>query len=86
MEITTAVYIMLTLVVLIIVLLLEIFTLKKKKLKRSSRLATSAMMLIVLGIVFGDNRLIGYGLIGAGVLLSVLDIVKTLEKKKRYGK
>ena len=39
------------------------------------------MSLVVLGIIFGDDRLIGYSFIGAGVLLSVIDIIKNLKKK-----
>ena len=41
------------------------------------------MSLIVLGIVFGDDRLIGYGFIGAGLLLSVIDVIKNRSKKDR---
>jgi hypothetical protein len=73
---------MLSLIILAIILILEIFTLKKKKLKKSSKLATSAMTLIVLGIIFGEDRLIGYSLIGVGILLSIIDLIKNLKRKK----
>jgi len=33
--------------------------------------------LVVLGIVFGTDRLIGYSLIGAGVLLSILNWIRS---------
>jgi len=40
------------------------------------------MALVVLGIIFGvSDRLIGYSFIGAGVLLSVIDIIKNLKNK-----
>lgn len=78
----SVIYIMLSLIILAIILILEIFTLKKKKLKKSSKLATSAMTLIVLGIIFGEDRLIGYSLIGVGILLSIIDLIKNLKRKK----
>jgi len=41
-----------------------------------------AMSLVVLGIIFGsDNRLIGYSFFGAGVILSVIDIIKNRKTK-----
>jgi hypothetical protein len=40
------------------------------------------MTLVVLGIIFGDDRWIGYSLIGFGVLLSVIDGLRNLRKSK----
>jgi hypothetical protein len=48
--------------------------------KQPSKLTMFGMSLIVLGIVFGDDRLIGYSFIGAGVLLSVIDAIKNRSK------
>jgi hypothetical protein len=42
---------------------------------RPSRWAFLALPLVLAGILFGENRLIGYGLMGAGVLLAVIDII-----------
>lgn len=42
---------------------------------RLSRLAALAFAVVVAGAVFGDNRLVGYGLMGVGVLIAVVDIV-----------
>ena len=36
-----------------------------------------AATLIVLGIVFGSDRLVGYSFIGAGVLLSIICVIKS---------
>ena len=77
----SVIYIMISLIILAIIVILEIFTLKKRKQRKSSRLATLAMTLVVLGIVFGDNPLIGYGFIGAGMILGIIDIIKNLKKK-----
>jgi hypothetical protein len=35
-----------------------------------------AFAFIVGGIVFGENRLTGYGLMAVGVLLAVIDIIR----------
>ena len=40
-----------------------------------------AFGLLVAGIVFGENRWLGYGLIGAGVVLAVVDTVNKLRQK-----
>ena len=49
---------------------------------RNQELMTLGMMLEVIGIVFGTERIIGYSLIGAGVLLSIISVIKS----KREGK
>jgi len=43
-------------------------------------LLTLGMMLEVVGIVFGTERIVGYPLIGAGVLLSIISTVKSGRK------
>jgi hypothetical protein len=42
---------------------------------RLTPLAGVAFACVVAGIAFGENRLLGYGLIGAGVALAVVDMV-----------
>lgn len=76
------IYIIISIVVLAIVAILVNFTIKKKKQKQPSKLAMLGMTLVVLGIIFGvSDRLIGYSFLGAGVLLSVIDILKNLQNK-----
>jgi len=48
---------------------------------RPSRWAFLAFSLVLAGILFGENRLIGYGLMGAGVLLAFIDIVVRFKKQ-----
>lgn len=81
MMITPEIYIAVSVVVLAVIAILVIFTMKKKKQKQPSKLAMLGMSLVVLGIIFGDDRLIGYSFIGAGVLLSVIDIIRNLKSK-----
>jgi predicted Kef-type K+ transport protein len=49
---------------------------------RSQELMTLGSTLVILGIVFGEDRLIGYSFIGAGVLLSIINAFR-LKKKTR---
>ena len=43
--------------------------------KEDDALQTFGLTLVILGIVFGEDQLIGYSLIGAGVLLSVVSLI-----------
>ena len=43
--------------------------------------ATLGSTLVVLGIVFGSDWLIGYSLIGAGVSLAIVSAIKARKKK-----
>jgi hypothetical protein len=50
---------------------------------RNQKLTTLGSTLVILGIIFGENRLIGYSFIGAGVLLSVISVIKSRRKEQR---
>jgi hypothetical protein len=73
-------YILIAIVVLAILVIVLIVTGKQMK-TRPSRGAFLAFPLIVAGILFGENRLIGYVLMGAGVLLAFIDIVVRYKKQ-----
>jgi hypothetical protein len=60
------------LVVIVVLLLIG----RGKQYHKPSNLAILGMSLVVLGIIFGDDRLIGYSFIGVGVLLSVIDAIR----------
>jgi uncharacterized membrane protein len=69
-------FIVLSLVILAIIALLVVFVGRRGKGEELSKLTILAFVLIISGIVFGDDRFIGYGLIGAGVLVAVIDIIR----------
>ena len=50
--------------------------------KKNQKLTTLGNILVVLGIVSGTERLIGYSFIGAGVLLSVVSMIKSRRKEE----
>jgi len=47
---------------------------------RSQEFAALGGTLVILGIVFGEDRLIGYSFIGAGVLLAIISIIRSKRK------
>jgi hypothetical protein len=47
---------------------------------RSQEFITLGSTLVVLGIIFGEDRLIGYSFISAGVLLSIVSVIKSRKK------
>ncbi len=49
----------------------------------SQGLVALGSSLVVLGIVFSTDRLIGYSFIGAGVLLSIVGAIKSRKKEQR---
>ena len=49
----------------------------------SSELMALGSSLVVLGIVFGTDRLISYSFMGAGVLLSIISAIKSRRKEHR---
>jgi len=74
-------YILVSIVVLAIVALLVFFVNKGKSENRITPLAGLAFGFVLAGILFGDKRLVGYGLMGVGVILAVVDIFRRLKSK-----
>jgi len=78
---TPEVYIAISIVVLLAIALIVIFV-RKKQVKPRSSLAMLGMTLVVLGIIFiSEGRLISYSFMGAGVLVSVIDIIRNRKYK-----
>ena len=75
------IYIVISIVVLAIIALLIFFLSKNKNGRKLTPLASLAFGFILAGIIFGDDRLIGYSLIGVGVILAIIDILKKLLNK-----
>jgi hypothetical protein len=66
------------LVVLLVVLaLLAVFVFRvfTRPQPRLTPLAAVAFAFVLAGVVFGETRLVGYGLMGVGVALAIADIV-----------
>jgi hypothetical protein len=50
---------------------------------KNQELITLGGTLVVLGIIFGEDRLIGYSFIGVGIPLSVISVIKSRRKEER---
>jgi chromate transport protein ChrA len=48
---------------------------KKERTKANSALLTLGLALVVLGIIFGNDPLVGYSFIGVGVLVSIIGAI-----------
>ena len=74
------IYIALSIAVLAVIAIAVLFVNKNKK-EKLSKLAGLAFAFIIAGIVFGEDRMIGYGLLGIGVVLALADIMLRSKKK-----
>jgi len=72
---SSQIYILISIFILLIIGLIIFFIRKDRKQKPLTPLAGLAFGFIIAGIVFGESRLVGYSLMGIGVLLAVTDIV-----------
>jgi hypothetical protein len=69
------VWIAISIVALVVIVVLLLIA-RGRQYHKPSNLAALGMSLVVLGIIFGDSRAIGYSLIGVGVLLSVMEAIR----------
>ncbi len=67
-------YITLAIIVLAVIALLVFVVGRKGTGRRLTPLASFAFAFVLAGLLFGENRIIGYGLMGTGVLLALVDI------------
>ena len=67
-------YILLSIVVLGIIMVILVLA-KKKAQKPLSKLSGIAFLFVIAGIFFGEKRLIGYSLMGIGVIFAIIDII-----------
>jgi cytochrome bd-type quinol oxidase subunit 2 len=70
-----AMWIAISIIALVVIVVLLLIA-RGRQYQQPSNLAILGMSLVVLGIIFGDNRLIGYPLIGVGIFLSVIEAIR----------
>lgn len=73
-------YVAVAIVVLMVIALLVFFVRKNRKENSLTPLAGLAFGFVLAGILFAEDRLIGYSLMGVGVLLAVVDIFRNRNK------
>lgn len=76
------IYILISVIALAIIMAIVFLVRRDKKGKRLSTLGGWALVFVLAGIIFGDDRLIGYSLMGVGILLAVIDILKKPRRRK----
>ena len=69
-------YVIISIAALLILALLAYATFRSGRPNRLTPLASLAFAFILAGILFGEDRVIGYGLMGVGVVLALIDIVQ----------
>lgn len=79
--ITTQIYIQIGVIALLIIGAVVFFLRKDKKRQPLSTLASLALMFVLAGIIFGDDRVLGYSLMGIGVVMAIVDIIQKFNKK-----
>ena len=77
------IYIAISIIVLAIIASLLFFINKNKKDKKLTPLASYAFVFVLAGIIFGENKLLGYALMGTGVILAIIDMVNTYKKSAK---
>ena len=80
---TSLTYILISILVLAIVAVLVFIVSRNKtgKEKTLTPLAGLAFGFILAGLFASENRFVGYGLIGVGCFLAVIDMVNKLKKR-----
>jgi hypothetical protein len=76
---SSQIYILIALFLLAIIASLAIFL--RNKPAKLTPLAGLAFGFILAGLFFGERRMVGYGLIGVGVLFAVIDMIKKIKQK-----
>ena len=68
------IYIVVTIVAFAVIAILVLFGNKGKTQQRLTPLASLAFLFTLAGLFFGDNPFVGFGLIGIGMILAIVDM------------
>ena len=79
---TTASYILITLAVLAFTAFIEFLVNPGKKSVRLSPMSALAFAFVVSGAFFSEKQWLGYSLMGIGVLLAIIDIIRKYRRSK----
>ena len=75
------IYIILSITALVIVALLIFFIARSKQEKKITPITILAFGFILTGILFGGDRVFNYSMMGIGVILAVVDMIRKLQAK-----
>jgi hypothetical protein len=74
------IYIAVSIIVLAIIAVVALLLSRRKGDFKLTPLMGLSWGFVMAGIVFGDGRLVGYGLLGVGVVLAIVDVVQRLRQ------
>jgi len=60
---------------------IAIIALVVSKGKKGNALTGLALALVLAGLIFGKSQVVGYGLLGVGVILAVIDLIRKLRSR-----
>lgn len=73
---TSGIYLAIAIVVLLVVVVIAFILGRREPHNNLTPLGGLAFGFVIAGILFGENGLVGYGLMGIGVILAVVDIIR----------
>lgn len=79
---TSQIYIAISIVAIAIIAILVFVVYKNKEAKKLSPLSGLAFGFVLAGLIFGNDRLVGYSLMGIGVSLAIIDIFRRMNNKQ----
>jgi hypothetical protein len=79
---TSIIFIPIVIATLVIIAILAFIVNRHKGEQKLTPLTGVAFGFVLAGLFTGDDRLIGYSLLGIGVVLAIIDIVRKLKNKK----
>jgi len=82
---TPTIYIVLAIIGFAIIAVLLVVVYRRKEQARLTPLAGLAFGFMLMGLFFGDERWLGYSLLGIGFVLAVADILRGLKDKQNHG-
>ncbi len=76
------IYLVIAILSFLVIALIFFLMRGKKQTKTTSTLTYLAFIFVIFGIVFGENRYVGYSLMGVGVAIAIVDIILKGKKHK----
>jgi Ca2+/Na+ antiporter len=76
-----ATFILMAILIGVFALLTAINYIKRNSEKQITPAALAAIALIGIGVLLGDIKMIGYSMLGAGMILFVFEMIKEYKKK-----
>ncbi len=80
---SSQIYILVSIIVLAVIAILGFFVHKNntRRKKPFSKLTSLAFAFVLAGILFGNEKILGYILFGIGIVLAIVDIIRKTRKK-----